>query len=475
MDGIRFDRFTRLFASAPSRRSILSMAASGITGSLLGFAEVEAKKGKKGKNGKKCKGKNKKKCKGKDNPKGEQCRISQSDEAVSASASFKQEDVTLTTVDTLPVDPREPLVRTMTIRQKQALLVESEFSFAPGGAVEVRITNGKGYRGFSEAVLTINAGMVSGSIDGRALVPFSATEAPASVQFQDGQPAPEISIGDKLQESITKLVDQAMTTRQTCEPATSRGKDTRSSPRNHDGNLACLGCKGRCLWDELVCGNGVRGACAPFNGVPFVGGALYWGCVGLALVGCVDRAVECLQNCRRNRDCCPVLCGTLPDWSCCHANEQCLTFGTGFGQCCAPGETACHEQNCCKPGETCMPGGTCCVNACGSRCCGPFDSCCGGQCCSGTCNGNTCCTGDELPCGDGCCNGTCCNGECCPRGRICCNGNCCPSGFDCQNGTCVQVCTPGQIPCAGRCCEGGRECYTCPNGARVCRFGPCIN
>jgi hypothetical protein len=464
MDANCFDRFTRSFAGALSRRSTLGVAFSGAIGSLLGRADLEAKKRKKGKKGKKKKGKGK--------PKGAQCRTSQSDGVVTTTLSFSRKPFSLTSVETTPLDPREPQTNTMTIREKGSLLLETQTTVQSDGPIEVRVAYGKLYSGIAEGLFTVNGGMVSGTIDGRALVPFPATETPDTFQFQDGQPAPETTVNGKLHEAMTKFLRQASVERAKCV-VTSGRKERAGRPRSHDDG-ACTLCKGACVVTRAGCGHAILATCGKFGSIPIFGGVAAGVCIAIETKACIDDLRECLDDCRSNEDCCPVQCGTLGDLSCCHADEQCLTFGTGLGQCCAPGETACHEQNCCKPGETCMPGGTCCPTVpCGGSCCNAFDSCCGGQCCSGTCNGNVCCTGGATPCGSGCCNGACCNGTCCGAGQVCCNGACCLSGYDCQNNTCVQVCSPGQIPCFGQCCAPSQTCQLCPNGTHQCSTGLC--
>jgi hypothetical protein len=475
MDAKRFDQFARGLGQRLSRRRfpVLGAAVALIWPVLADDGLTDIAEGKKGKKGKKCKGKNKKKCKGKDKPKGAQCRTSQSSGVVTTTISFSQKPFSLSNVDKTPLDPRVPRTSTTTIRQNSTLLLETQSTVHPDGPIEVRVTYGKVYQGIAEALLTVNGGMISGTVDGRALVPFPATETPDTLQFQDGQPAPETTVNQKLHEAMTKFLGQAKVDGGKCVATTDRkGRDAR--PRSHD-DVGCLFCKGKCAAADFACGKAILGTCAGFaTSIPIFGGVISGVCIAIETANCIDRHTDCMDDCRSSKDCCPVQCGTLGDLSCCHANEQCLTFGTGMGQCCAPGETACHEQNCCKPGETCMPGGTCCPRVpCGSQCCGAFDSCCGGQCCTGICNGSVCCTGNESPCGSDCCNGTCCNNTCCPSGRICCNGACCASGQSCVNGTCATVCRPDQEYCAeiGVCCDA--RCCGNP-GHRHCGPPGCV-
>jgi hypothetical protein len=449
MDANRFDQFTRSLSGALSRRSTLSLALSGGISSLLGIADMEAKKkGKKRKKHKK---------KGKGKPKGAQCRTSHAAGNATTTISFKQGALTLTNVDATPNDPREPRSSSMTIREKGDLLVETHHTVDGSGSIAVRVTYGKLFQGVNEALLTVAGGMVSGTIDGRALVPFPATETPETFPFQDGQPAPETTVNRKLLDGMKKLMNQAAAKRPSCAAAAGRGSRTGQPRAGND--FKCLACKAGCAWDELVCGNGVKGTCGAAAGIPFLGGLAYPACIAIGLIRCVDNGVECLQDCRHNKDCCPVQCGTLFDLSCCEANQQCLTFGTGLGQCCAPGETACHEKECCKPGETCLPGGICCRGpVCGDNCCGAFAFCCGGQCCSGSCNGNICCPADQSSCGSGCCANVCCNGDCCGPDQICENGQCkTPT-------TCAFICN-GQCCQQGDVCCGDFECrplHACP-------------
>lgn len=468
MESTQFDQLTRKLAGALSRRVAVGAAFGGSLGALLHLSDSEAKKKKK----------KKKKKKGKGNQPA-QCVPNQSDGASTSTVTFGQKGFYLDAVTTTPRDPNEARSTSMVIRQNQTVLMDVQTTSAPnGGPVTVRVTYNKLYQGTSEAQFTVQGGMVSGSVDGRAIVPFAATAAPETLLFQDGQAPPDGQVDQKLLNSVNSLLDAVLASPPTCGID---GRQDAKKARTRAGNsVDCLACKAACRSTDAVCAFAAKGGCKHFLSVPFIGGGLFATCLAVALLACSEDSDYCVKVCRSSETCCPVSCGSFndDDAECCEANETCLTWGPGFAVCCPPGDVPCHGKNCCKPGTTCMADGSCCPSqaACGNgTCCIGFSRCCGNQCCGGVCNGNVCCNLGTTPCGSGCCDGNCCGGSCCPSGRVCCGNTCCASGAACQGGTCVQVCPGGQMPCPGiPCCASGLNCVQCPNGSWKCTNGACV-
>jgi hypothetical protein len=245
-----------------------------------------------------------------------------------------------------------------------------------------------------------------------------------------------------------------------------------------EDDLECIALYVPCETASVVCIAGAASGCvASFFGYPI--------CLAAALLGCAYAFGVCRRGVRLGGTCCPVRCGGNldalnpfgQDPGCCEEGETCLHPNSVTSPCCPPGRINCGGE-CCLSGS--CANGNCCHSPnvlCGTTCVAPFTTCCGGNPCNGICIGATCCEGG-FNCGGFCCQSgrTCCGNTCCPTpGQVCCNGVCCPSGYECQNNQCVQVCNPGEVPCAGQCCTGGRTCRTCPNGARICSFSPCVN
>ena len=468
MDGSQFDRLTRRLAGALSRRWALGAGLSGALGALFNLGDAEAKQKKKKGKGKKKKGKNKNK---KGQPGAAACTVNGSGTETSTDLTVTAKDLTLNSSERLEHETGA-LVSTTTISQKQTVLAQTTTRFERNGITRTEILYGGAYQGISRIEFISDGSTTSGTIDGRAIIPFPTGASLEGLQFQDGQPAPRMSGNEQLDQQVSQLYALAAAQAGSCAVPKSNG-GSGGIARRHT-SVECLSCLGSCAAEATVCAIEAKGPCAAVAALCLWGApACFAGCYAAAFALCGLAALACTDICARG-PCCAVACHqSNGDTFCCEEGQTCLRPGA----CCPAGLTPCGGQNCCTSGETCLPDGSCCPSgrACGQTCCGPLTPCCGGRCCGGICNGNTCCDAGTLPCGSGCCDGTCCNGSCCPSGRQCCNGTCCQSGFACLNNQCVQVCNAGEVPCGTTCCTGGRSCYTCPNGARVCRFGPCIN
>lgn len=457
MDANRFDRLTRLFVRDSSRRSVIWFSTSGLVASLLGVTDAEAKKRKKRK---------KKKCK---RPPCGPCTVSADGASLVVVSKLKKKPLRLQQHTNFASGARQTDI---TFKGKSVLQITYEI--APPG-MNATVTYGAAFSGINQARFSSDGVTITGDIDGRAIAPLPANAGPGQIVFADGGPPLAVQGDAKLVQAIQGLFSKAAAQAGACQLPIER------SAKSAKSTFDCAKSHAVCLKEAAECEKSViEAATSACNIVPLFG-PIVCGVVGTGY--CAERCATCIRKAKYGPTCCPVRCGGDvedlfgPDPLCCNGGETCVDPNSNrAGGCCAAGMTGCGGE--CCPAGSCTNGFCCRTGVgsiCGNQCCGPFDTCCGGRCCTGVCNGNICCVGNELPCGSGCCNGTCCNGSCCPSGQVCCNGVCCPSGYACQSNQCVQVCSPGQIPCAGACCSGGQQCYRCPNGAQVCRSGPCIN
>jgi hypothetical protein len=460
MDGKRFDRFTRLMVRDTTRRSIIWSSAGGLMAGLLGIPDAEAKKRKKRK---------KKKCK---RPPCGPCTVSADGVSLVVSRKFKKKPLRLQQRTNFGNGSRQTEI---TYKGKSVLKINYEIS-PPG--MNVTVTYGAAFSGINQARFSSDGTTITGEIDGRAIAPLPVGSAPGQIAFADGGPALEVQGNAKLLKAIQGLFSKAGALAASCQP--SQNARSVSAEEHFLSSIECIAKQGKCVAEGAKCEADVAAlAASTCTIVPFIGPIV---CGIIGTVNCAYELASCSRRARYSSTCCPVRCGgdvedlDGPNPLCCEPGETCQDPNSNEGRCCPAGMVSCGGD-CCPAGQ--CTSGFCCTTGvgtiCGNQCCGPLSSCCGGRCCAGVCNGNICCVGGELPCGSGCCNGTCCNNSCCPTGQVCCNNVCCPSGYTCQNNQCVQVCNPGEVPCAGACCTGGQQCYRCPNGAQVCRFGPCIN
>jgi hypothetical protein len=291
---------------------------------------------------------------------------------------------------------------------------------------------------------------VFGTIDGREIVPFNVASVPDTLQFEDGQPAPETAVGEKARKQLAQIFARAQEKQLECVPGAAGASDSRVTAQATGG---CLILKGACVLADGQCGWLAASGCNASLAIPFIGPGIYGFCLASALVACVIAFTRCMDTARESRACCPVECGDLPDWSCCQEGEQCLTPSSNFGVCCPRDYNPCHETTCCAPFEKCRPDGQCCRS--GTSPCG------NSNCCPDT---QTCMR----------------NGSCCPDGKVCggTGGTCCGPDQSCVNNQCTVVCNPDrQVTCPDQpgypdCCEKGTRCCSggqcCPNFSPTC-------
>ena len=320
-----------------------------------------------------------------------------------------------------------------------------EITTTLGATFDITITYGKAFNGIRQANLSVASGVVSGTIDGREIVPFNVASVPDTLQFEDGQPAPKMAVAEDVRKQLAQLFARAQEKQLECAPA---GTSTARSRVSAQDTGDCLLLKGACVLASSQCGWAAAAGCAPSLAIPFAGPGIYGFCLAAAMVACVAASTRCLQTARESRACCPVECGDLPDWSCCEEGEQCLTPSSNFGVCCPRDTTPCHETSCCDPFEKCRPDGQCCrlgTSPCGNSNCCP--------------DSQTCMR----------------NGSCCPDGKVCngTGGTCCGPDQSCVNNECRVVCNPErQVTCPDLpgypdCCEQGTRCCS---GGQCCPF-----
>jgi hypothetical protein len=428
MDASRFDALTRSLTARLTRRGCLGLLGALGLGAHVDVEGIDAKKKKKKKKKKK-----------------PPCTVSNSGTATTTSLTVTHKDLSLTTTDTIPRGAGA-LTSTTIIRQKRTLVLQITASSQGNGLAAIEILYGKVYKGIARADLTTDGQTVSGSVDGRAIVPFSASAQPQDFQFQDGLPATSATLSPKLNQQLAQLYAKAAAQAEGC---------TGVSAQRHE-SLECFSCLGGCAAGMTLCALKIKGPCAAASAVcVFAAPACFAACFVVAFAACGLVSVGCVDICSRG-PCCAVPCHhTNGDDFCCEEGQTCLRPGA----CCGAGQTPCGGQECCPSADRCVRG-ACCLHpnfVCGSTCVGPFTTCCGGTTvCNGTCIGSSCCASPSRPCGTG--------NECCTSDRVCCGNACCASGRICVNNQCIvpDPC-PGSNLCGGQCCPQGR----------ICCFGVC--
>jgi hypothetical protein len=358
-----------------------------------------------------------------------------------------------------------------------------------------------------------------GTVDGRALEPFSASTPPDALRFVDGRPGPKFKIKRAVLSLLRKL---AQANPQSC----SAGQPTAgASVRPLDlGLSACELCQDECTAIAFVAEASALGALAACVAVSH--GVLTIPCAfGFATAyGAAEKGLlDCYGNCQEGSKCCPVPCaGGTPNQDCvlgtCSENAVCCGgVSNPKGQCCDNATDCCGatSSTClegifagykcadvqtgafCYPGQgdvcadTSMPGlyNGAGVLGSGSACC-PADS----PVCRDATNHVCCSSGAGDVCGNDCCQastphcdtvGKCCvatdtcgpTGECCPAPHVCLGSVCCnpPDNEVCTGiltgvtGCCDRTvancnhetgacCPLGQDVCGVHCCDSSQVC-----------------
>ncbi len=320
------------------------------------------------------------------------------------------------------------------------------------------------------------SGSFSGTVDGRAIEPFSPSAPPAGAfSYADGKPAPAFVITPDIKSAVDALTAAAAggecpvaqaSAAAVVSPSPNAGGDgvpaahpvvpdngqASGTPGHIDTpefSSACQECKVACIVAGGACGAGVAAGCAAtLVGYPI--------CLVAAEAACLVAEVGCQGACEfSGGPCRPVLCGN----GACNSNDTCLN--TGARTCCGPGTNACAGAVCCGftngVADQCLASsGSCCPagqNSCGGTCCAPGETVCAGA--AGCCQ-------PENACGNACCpiGGTCLDASkslCCGGlGQVACGDTCCALGDVCvANG---NFCCPRASACGTVCCGAGQTC-----------------
>lgn len=338
------------------------------------------------------------------------------------------------------------------------------------GGVQTQIDYGPAAPGLDTADISVENGMITGSINGRAIAAMPADDAdPNATSFEDGDAMPESGMDPALESAIIELFAAAAQTAEGCQPPESDSESMGTMEARllipdqdfgHDSDPVssggCIACWAGCSAGAAACIAGVSAACVAAL-------VFYAVCEAAAVGGCALAYLGCVGGCNATgAPCCPVSCGSV---ACCENEETCLDAQRGV--CCSPGKTPCVGETCCSSTQTCIDtgpnAGICCQpeDICGNTCCDPGDSCIASE--------SICCPAEEEPCDDKCCE----EGETCLGDGLCCDPiNACGSACCDELDSCVEslsLCCGFNSPaCGNKCCESGEQCLSgntcCPIG-----------
>jgi len=358
--------------------------------------------------------------------------------------------------------------------------------------VEFGVDYGSLVPGFTSTMLVVENETLSGTVNGRAIVPMPVAQAdPSMVRFEDGEPPPDSGIDPDIDAALPELFELASSAAQKCVEMSgaAEGGSAVVDKRGDRGHVSlpafssgCIKCKGGCAAGQVACALGGF-SCAtlgwPANII----------CIAIEETSCLAAYLTCISACKATgAPCCPVGCGG----GCCEDQETCINPAERL--CCGPGQSTCLGTECCDSVEVCIDSGpiagTCCdpMNHCGDACCKPTDAC--------LPEVSLCCSAEQTPCVDKCCDtagcidtgpnpGTCCEPEnicgtsccdeldscvaslslCCGFNSPACGNKCCGTGESCLPG---NNCCPNNRVCAGICCQEGSGCDLTTNTCKAC-------
>jgi hypothetical protein len=346
---------------------------------------------------------------------------------------------------------------------------------------------GAGVSGIHDISLTSADGQtVAGTIDRRALEPFTLGGNATALEFADKGVAPKIKLKPFLLAALRNLptIDGSQ-----CATGTGRTKTSRSDaavPVPEFLGLDCTFCEAGCGLADLGCNVAALVALAGCEAGSL--GAATPGCVPAyiaASAGCLKAEFECSDSCETGA-CCSVPCaGGTPNAA--SPTEFCKQTCSSGATCCGgqsnPQGTCCDQASDCCGGAsssspTCLEGifaGDRCVNqntgafcysdegdVCGSTAQAGHANCCPGKSpvCRDSGTGLCCAKGAGDVCGDRCCPA---DASQCARGGACCrpadvcgdDGDCCPAPHVCHGKTC---CNPPSTTCGSACCNAAETC-----------------
>jgi hypothetical protein len=351
--------------------------------------------------------------------------------------------------------PDMPRSSTLVLSTGHRTWMRSEAT-ASGSGFTLTVELDAGARGVQRMELASTDGVTAtGTVDGRALVPF-AVGGDAAPQFADGGDAPKLKVKPLLRRVLRKTIACA-------SPPSSSSVVTRALISS------CDLCNAGCGLAFAGCGLGTLLSAAAGVGIPTI---------ALNISSCEKALFDCAKACATGSACCPVPC----------AGGHGISIGDHVC------EATCSEGAVCCGGAA-HPNGTCCDSS--DSCCGPFciDTTVG-KCVNPT-TGAYCQLGQGDLCGDASMPGPfafCCPNDkpvcrdtsqhvCCPQGagQVCLidgEMDCCPADTPfCSQGTaqgcCAEqvCCDPPQSKCGNTCCDPLTQ--VCANaGTSTCAEAP---
>lgn len=377
----------------------------------------------------------------------------------------------------------------MVVRRNNTAALQLEAQATRQG-VSVHVVLGTGFHGMHDVSFTSNdRETAQGTIDGRAIAPFSIHAKADSIKFADGSPLPTGTIDADLKQALPPLMKSI---RAQCPSAalpfappfapTTGGGDPPSHYSYPNQSSACQGClagSGAALVTCIAVAAAASVECLVFYAVCFAAAVLT--CATAYYIALVTGChVAALGGAAGGGPCCPVGCGV--DNRCCDVGETCVG---SKGQCCSPGLKGCGDSYCCGATDQCLSSAPNIPPFPPNLCCPAGRNVCNGVCCprdNDICNPQTqvCCPAGDV-CGNNCCDGAdqiCVNSSsstCCARAHAC-GTSCCATSESCadaNHGTCSACadCTgPGKECCFGQCCVGAQ--YYCDADSRSCKCRP---
>ncbi len=129
------------------------------------------------------------------------------------------------------------------------------------------------YQGISWTQSAIVDGTLFAVADGRNVLPTPAT-SPPTIQYQDGLPAPNVTLDPDVQSAMVDLLSSTTTAASQCVANDTRLADPSQIPAPNPAphlsdtrsNLGCIGCRAVCAtaWVSCLYGTLTSVACGPF-------------------------------------------------------------------------------------------------------------------------------------------------------------------------------------------------------------------
>jgi hypothetical protein len=331
----------------------------------------------------------------------------------------------------------EPRTSSFVVSSGRRTLLREEATGSPGGFT-LTVDFGSGVRGARHIELaSVDGRTVTGTVDGRALVPFTAGGNTAP-DFADGGKVPKLKMKPLLRRVLRKL-------------ALCAGQESPTTPAALALISSCDTCNAGCALAFAGCGFATLLSAAAGVGIPTL---------ALNIANCEDALFKCASACARGTACCPVPCAgghgialgsTVCEATCSEGAVCCGGSNNPDGQCCGEGGSHCCGSSCLNAGDRCLNPNT------GAFCYGAFP----GDVCSDTSLSGAafCCDSSKPVCRDAvqhvCCASN--AGELCDIDG---GTGCCPSDLPyCSSGTaagcCAEpvCCDPPSSKCGNTCCN----------------------